>query len=426
MIEPKILKGTRDFGTEEMAKRLYVMNKVRTVFEQYGYGTIETPVIEYAETILGKYGDEGDKLTYNFEDNGGRKIALRYDQTVPFARYYAANYGALPSPFKRYQISRVWRADKPQKGRFREFYQCDIDIIGTNSLLAEIEVLKVFADIYKKLGLDMSKITMRINDRALMDSVMEKAGIPEEKRLEVIPAIDKLDKIGQDKVVLILKEIGLDKQQLEKIHLLLDTSGTNQEKLNRFEGYFTDTIRTILDLAKNSGLDENLIQFDPSLARGLDYYTGMILEVVYGDASLGSMTAGGRYDNLCGSFCKQEFSGMGASLGFERIMVIMEEEGLLDEVATSSQVLVSLFDDSDETTVYALSIYDKLHAAGISAEIYFGAAKLGKQFKYANRKNIPFVIVAGPDEMAANKVMLKNMQDGDQQEVLVDKLLEAF
>jgi len=426
MIEPKILKGTRDFGTDEMAKRLYVMNKVRTVFERYGYGTIETPVIEYAETILGKYGDEGDQLTYSFEDNGGRKIALRYDQTVPFARYYAANYGALPSPFKRYQISRVWRADKPQKGRYREFYQCDIDIIGTNSLLAEIETLKVFADIYKELGLDMSKVTMRINDRALMDSVMDKAGIPEEKRLEVIPAIDKLDKIGEEKVILILKEIGLNESQLEKVKLMLDTSGTNEEKLARFEGYFTETIQTILKLAKSSGLNDNLIQFDPSLARGLDYYTGMILEVIYGDASLGSMTAGGRYDNLCGSFCKQRFSGMGAALGFERIMIIMEEEGLLDEVALGSQVLVSLFDDSDETALYALSIYDKLHAAGIRAEIYFNATKLGKQFKFADRKNIPYVVVAGPDEMANQKLMFKNMQSGEQEELGVEELLSKL
>jgi len=422
MIEPKILKGTRDFGTDEMAKRLYVMNKVRRVFERYGYGTIETPVIEYAETILGKYGDEGDQLTYNFEDNGGRKIALRYDQTVPFARYYAANYGALPSPFKRYQISRVWRADKPQKGRYREFYQCDIDIIGTDSILAELEVLKVFVDIYKELGLDMSKVTMRINDRALMDSIMDQAGISEEKRLEVIPAIDKLDKIGEEKVVLILKEIGLNEAQLEKVKLMLDTSGSNEDKLARFDGYYTETIQKVLKLAKETGIEEGLIQFDPSLARGLDYYTGMILEVIYGDASLGSMTAGGRYDNLCGSFCKQRFSGMGAALGFERIIIIMEEEGLLNEVATSAQVLVGIFDDSEKTSLYALNIYDKLHDLGVSSEIYFGAAKLKKQFKYADRKNIPYVILAGPDEMNSKKVMLKNMKTGEQEELTLSEL----
>jgi len=421
MIEPKILKGTRDFGPEEMAKRLYVINKIRNVFERYGYGTIETPVIEYAETILGKYGDEGDQLTYKFEDNGGRNIALRYDQTVPFARYYAANYGTLVSPFKRYQIGRVWRADKPQKGRYREFYQCDIDIIGTKSLLAEIEVLKVFADVYRELGINMDEVSMRINDRALMDSLMESANIPEELRLKVISAIDKLDKIGEEKVISILEEIGLNPDQVEEVKLLLNREGNNNEKLSRLEKYNTDTISKILKLAKESGL-EDLINFDPSLARGLDYYTGLILEVEYQDAALGSIAAGGRYDNLCGSFCKQEFSGMGAALGFERIMIIMEEEGLLNNISPSSQVLVGLFDDAPETESYALKIYDQLHSDRIKAEIYFGAAKLKKQFKYADRKNIPYVILAGPDEMSANKLTLKNMLNGEQKELTLEEL----
>lgn len=422
IIEPKILKGTRDFGPEEMAKRMYVMNKVRGVFERYGYDTIETPVIEYAETILGKYGEEGDKLTYSFEDNGGRQIALRYDQTVPFARFYAMNYGNLPTPFKRYQINRSWRADKPQRGRYREFYQCDVDIIGTDSILAEVEILKVFSDIYKELGLDMGKIKMRINDRGLMDSIMDGVNVPVELRLKVIAAIDKLDKIGEDAVIDILTDLGLQDSQIDEIEKMLDRSGDNASKLERFKGYATAKIAKILELGYQAGLSEDILKFDISLARGLDYYTGMIIEVVYGDESLGSITGGGRYDNLCGSFCKERFSGIGAALGFDRIMVIMEEEGLLENVSLSSQVLVTQF--SEDTVEESLRAYDALHTAEINTEIYFDAAKMAKQFKYADRKNIPWVVVIGPDEAAKGVVVLKDMVNGEQEEMTIEQVIE--
>lgn len=416
MIEPKILKGTRDFGPQDMAKRMYVMNKIRSVFERYGYDTIETPVIEYAETILGKYGEEGDKLTYNFMDNGDRHIALRYDQTVPFARYYAANYSQLPSPFKRYQISRVWRADKPQRGRFREFYQCDVDIIGTESLLAELELIKVMSEVFSELGLDDVKI--KINDRALMDSVMEGVGIPSEKRIDVIRAIDKLEKIGPDKVVVEFEKLDLNDSQVEELKKMLIRSGGNEERLNRFEGYFTERVEKLLKLAFESGIDETKVHFDISLARGLDYYTGIIFEVVYGDESIGSICGGGRYDNLCGSFIKQEFSGTGVAFGFERIMVLMEEEGLLNEVATNSQVLVTVF--NEDTLEESIRACDGLRAAEVNAEMYFDADKMAKQFKYADRKEIPWVIVVGPDEAAKGVVVLKDMQNGEQEEMSLE------
>jgi len=416
MIEPKILKGTRDFGPEEMAKRQYVMNIIRGVFERYGYDAIDTPVIEYAETILGKYGEEGDKLTYSFEDNGGRQIALRYDQTVPFARYYAGNYGVLAAPFKRYQISKVWRADKPQRGRYREFVQCDIDIIGTQSLLAEYELVSVIRDVFDELGL--TEVMIKMNDRALMDSIMDGIGIESSKRLDVIRAIDKLEKIGPDGVAKEFEKLNLSDTEVEELKVMLVRSGSNDERLDRFDGYFTERIEKMLELA-----GDDRLHFDVSLARGLDYYTGLIFEVVYGDESLGSICAGGRYDNLCGAFSKKEFSGVGVAFGFERIMDLMEEEALLDDVALNSQILVTAFDE--DTVSESLKVYDALHEAGVNTEIYFDpGTKLGKQFKYADRKGIPFAVIVGPDEISKGVLVLKNLDSGDQEELNLSDLLK--
>lgn len=402
MIEPKILKGTRDFLPEEKAKRDHVIKIIRDVFERYGYDSIETPVIEYAEVILGKYGEEGDKLTYNFKDNGDRHIALRYDQTVPFARLYAKHWGELPSPFKRYEINRVWRADKPQKGRYREFYQCDIDIIGTDSLMCEAELAMVARDVFKELGL---KVVIRVNDRGLVDSVLDSAGIDPDLRVKVISAIDKLDKVGLEGVQNILKDV-ITAEQIEVVNNLLEA-----KSLEDLAEFSTIDLERFFELT--DGMD--ILEFDPSLARGLDYYTGLIFEVICPELNLGSICGGGRYDNLCGSFSKQEFTGTGIAFGLDRIMDTLEDLGKLGDIGLNTQVLVSVFDEDGEKD--SIKIYDELHKKGIKAEVYFGEAKLGKQFKYADRKGIPYVVIAGPSEIEKGVVMIKNMASGQQIEV---------
>ena len=407
MIEPRILKGTRDFLPAEKAKRDYVIGVIRSVFERYGYDSIETPVIEYAEVILGKYGEEGDKLTYNFKDNGDRHIALRYDQTVPFARLYAKHWGELPSPFKRYEINRVWRADKPQKGRYREFYQCDFDIIGTDSLMCEVELAMVTRDVFKELGLN---VVVRVNDRGLVDSVLDAAGIEVDKRVKVISTIDKLDKIGRDGVIKLLGELIEDAQVNEVVKLL------DAKSLDDLAEFATIDLERFFELAE--GVD--VLEFDPTLARGLDYYTGIIFETVCPELNLGSIAGGGRYDNLCGSFSKQEFTGTGIAFGLDRIMDTLEDLNLLNDIKLNTQVLVAVFDDDGEKD--SLKIYDTLHKKGINAEVYFGEAKLAKQFKYADRKGIPYVVIAGPSEIEKGVVMLKEMKTGDQKEISLDDL----
>lgn len=415
MIKPQILKGTRDFGQEDMSKRNYVKDTIRGVFELFGYDPIETPVIEYAETILGKYGDEGDKLTYNFKDQGDRHVALRYDQTVPFARYFAANHGELPVPFKRYEINRVWRADKPQKGRYREFYQCDVDIIGTDSILAELELIQIIHLSLNKLGL--KKFVIKINDRALMDSLMEKAKIEETARLSVIRIIDKLDKIGKSAVIEEFKKIELTAAQIKELEPILDCVGSNKEKLEKFKGLRTERVEKLLNLIEGTELEE-FVSFDVSLARGLDYYTGIIFETIIPDTGLGSVVGGGRYANLCGSFSKQEFSGVGIALGFDRIVDALEILGLFKNITINVEVLVTQFDDALENET--LKIAEVLRKAGINTEMYFEPVKLEKQLKYADKKGIPNVLIFGPEEKAKNICQVKNMETGVKTELKIE------
>lgn len=409
MIEPRILKGTRDFGPEDMAKRLFMLEKIRSVFERFGYDTIETPVIEYAETLLGKYGEEGSKLVYQFEDHGGRSIALRYDQTVPFARYVAMNYSQLPMPFKRYQISRVWRADKPAKGRYREFYQCDIDIIGTDTPLADAEVAAVIHDVYNELG--MPEVVIRVNSRKLMNAILSDVGVSEEHQPRVMQLIDKLDKVDAQTIQTEVAEVA-GEEQAEKLFALLMLEGTAEEKLAALEKYDTSEMENMLALAYKFGVPQEQLQFDLTLARGLDYYTGIIYEVVHPELDLGSICGGGRYANLTGMFTKQEFSGVGVAFGFDRTLVAMEELGLLDDVKLNAQVLVTQFDEN--STEYSITIMRELQKQGINAELYMEPAKLGKQFKYADRKLIPFVVVAGPDEQKESKATVRDMVSGEQ------------
>jgi histidyl-tRNA synthetase len=419
MITPKTLKGTRDFSQADMAKRNYVRDTIRGVFESFGYDPIETPAIEYAETILGKYGEEGDKLTYSFEDNGGRKIALRYDQTVPFARYFAANYGALTIPFKRYEINRVWRADKPQKGRYREFYQCDVDIIGTESIVAEVELAKIVYTSFKKLNIQ--KFCIKINDRSLLNDVLEKAEISNEDRVKCIRVIDKLDKIGYAKIVDELKDLGLMDSQIKILDILFKTEGTNREKIQQFNGFATKNIIEFLDYIEGTDL-ENYISFEPTLARGMDYYTGIIFETVIPETGLGSVAGGGRYANLCAAFTKQQFSGVGIGIGFDRIIDALEILDLFQNTKTNAEVLVTLFDEKLKTET--LKIADSLREAGINTEQYFQTDKLSKQLKYADRRGVGFVVIYGFDEKENESVMLKNMQSGKTKTIPLNKITE--
>ena len=418
-IEPKILKGTREFSPSDMAKRNLVMNKIRGIFEKFGYGEIETPILCPAETILGKYGDEGSKLTYNFETKGETKIALPYDLTVPFARYVAANYRDLPMPFKRYQIQRVWRAERPQKGRLREFYQCDIDIIGTRSLISEAEIAKMAVKVFLELGFE--KFTVKINSRRLMNSVLAKFGVETDDSMPVIRVIDKLEKIGKDSVVEELGKLGVkDAQGLVSVLQVEKDQTSTLEKLREYD---VTEIEEFLGYCENFGVDEKYLKFDPSLARGLDYYTGITYEVV-DDSGLGSLCGGGRYDDLCGLFCNEDFSGVGVAFGFERIMLALEEMGKLADIQQNSKVLVTLFDkDSKED---ALGIYSDLVEAGINSEVSFEPVKLAKQFKYANKKDIEFVVVCGPEERNKGEISVKSMKNGKQKTIPRNQLISYF
>ncbi|MBD3360993.1 histidine--tRNA ligase [Candidatus Peregrinibacteria bacterium] len=416
-IEPKILKGTRDFLPEDMAKRLLIMGKIRRIFERFGYDAIETPVICPAETILGKYGGEGEKLTYNFRDAGDRWIALPFDLTVPFARLVAANWRDLPMPFKRYQIQRVWRAEKPQKGRLREFYQCDIDIIGTKSLIAEAEIAKIMVEVFKELG--FINFIIKVNSRRLLNEILDSYKIPKEQSLEVIRTIDKLDKVGEQAVIEMLEEIGIKKAK--DLMKLLKPEKDNKSTFRKVSKFNIKEIDTFFKYCEKFDIPEKYLQFDPSLARGLDYYTGISYEVVSNDFNFGTLCAGGRYDNLCGLFCNEDFSGVGVAFGFERIVLALQEMNELENVGLNSQVLVTLFDKKSIND--SLSIYSELIEAGINSEVYFESDKLAKQFKYANKKQIPYVIVCGPDEAKNDEVTIKEMKTGKQETIHRDQMV---
>jgi len=419
-IDPKILKGTRDMLPLNMFKRNFVMDKIRSVFEKFGYDQIETPILNPAETILGKYGEEGDRLTYSFKDKGDKHLALPYDLTVPFARFVATNWRELPMPFKRYQIQRVWRAEKPQKGRLREFYQCDIDIIGTKSLLVEAEVAKTIVEVFK--AIDLPDIVIKFNSRRLINSVLSNLNVLEDKKIEIIRTIDKLEKIGPEKVETILKDAGI--KNAKEILQALKPGEKNIKTLENLSDYDTKEIKELLEYTKNLGIDEKYLQFDPSLARGLDYYTGIIFEVVDSKGEYGSLCGGGRYDNLCGLFSDQEFSGMGVALGFERIMLILEQLDAFKNIKSKSKALVTLFDES--SIADSLKLYSDLLDKDINCEVYFEPAKLDKQFKYANKKKIPYVLIQGPDEKKKGEITVKNMESGKQESMSLDKLGEYF
>ncbi len=451
MNKPSIPKGTRDFSPIEMAKRNYIFATIREVFALYGFAQIETPSMENLSTLMGKYGEEGDKLLYKVLDSGDflhgmtaddilsmptNKLAahlcekgLRYDLTVPFARYVVQHRDELQLPFKRYQIQPVWRADRPQRGRYREFYQCDADVVGSTSMLNEIELIEMIDEVFSRLGVS---VVIKINNRKILNGIAELVGA-REKMTDITIAIDKLEKIGLEKVNDELQAVGLSHEQVTRLQPLFNIKGTNTEKLaiiaqmlsNSPEGLKgIDETREILDGLERCSI-ANDIQFDLTLARGLNYYTGAIFEVKARDVEIGSITGGGRYDNLTGIFGLEGLSGVGISFGADRIFDVLNQLNLYPkEAIAATQVLFITF--GSEELAFCLPLARQLRKAGIATEVYPDAAKIKKQMSYANAKNIPFVVIAGEDEMQQKKVTIKNMTTGEQCLVDVCDIAEWF
>lgn len=449
--KPSIPKGTRDFGPIEMAKRNYIFNTIKEVYKLYGFQQIETPAMETLQTLMGKYGEEGDKLLFKILNSGDylNKIedeelaernasrlasklcekGLRYDLTVPFARYVVMHRDELQLPFKRYQIQPVWRADRPQKGRYREFYQCDADIVGSDSLLNEVELMQIIDTVFSRFGI---RIQIKINNRKILSGIAEVIN-EADKIVDITVAIDKLDKIGVDNVNEELRNNGLSEEAIERLQPIISLKGTNGEKLDTISKVLetseiglkgVEEVRFILDILKTTGL-KNEIQLDLTLARGLNYYTGAIFEVKALDASIGSITGGGRYDNLTGIFGLPGLSGVGISFGADRIYDVLNMLDLYpQESADATQLLFINFGEKE--TAYCLPIVAKMREAGIRAEMYPDNVKMKKQMSYANAKQIPFVALAGDMEIESGKVTLKNMRTGEQKMVLAEEVISMI
>ncbi|MFK7927853.1 MAG: histidine--tRNA ligase [Myxococcota bacterium] len=411
-------KGTRDFLPQEMTQRLQVIETIRGVFHQFGFDPLETPAIERIETLTGKYGDETDKLMFRIHKRGRDvtpgecDLALRYDLTVPLARVLAM-HGELRMPFKRYQIQPVWRAERPQKGRFREFYQCDVDIAGTVSPMADAECIAVADAALRALG--FSGYAIQVNDRRILGCFARRSGATDiAGELQVLIALDKLDKIGRDKVLAEIAGRGFDPAGLDALWSAMDTSGGSRDSLlNALEADLDEegragieTLRQVIELAVSMGVAPDTIRFDPSLARGADYYTGPVFEVSVEEPRIGSVAGGGRYDNLVESLSGRAVPAVGVSLGLERLLVVMDELGMLDARPTSADVLVTVF--SEETRWDSARAAASLREQGVSAELYVGDGRMKAQLKHANKRGYPWVLVVGPDEAAAGLVTLKN------------------
>jgi histidyl-tRNA synthetase len=427
-MKPRLYKGTRDFLPEQMIKRNYVIDIIKNIFEKFGFDPLETPAMELWETLSGKYGEEGDRLTYRFIDRGKREVGLRYDLTVPLSRVIAL-YPEISKPFKRYQIQPVWRADKPQKGRFREFYQCDIDIVGSTSMLADAEIISALYHVLRDLK--FKKFTIRINSRKILSGITEISGANLEKEAEVARSIDKFDKIGLKGVREELITRGIESRGADKILQVLDIEGSNKDRLRKL----TDLLKTsktglagikeiedLLNYLKMLEVPEQQILFDLYLARGLDYYTGPIYETVVDEPRIGSITGGGRYDNLIGLFSGQNQPATGSSIGLERIITVMDELKMFPEdLKTSVEVLITVFDAS--CLPYSIKIANLLRQENINCDLYSGESKLRGQFGLANDRNIPIAVVAGPDEIKINTVNIKNMRTGKQVNVPLENMV---
>ncbi len=447
MQKPSIPKGTRDFSPSEMVKRNYIFDTIKTVFKLYGYSPIETPSMENLSTLMGKYGEEGDKLLFRILNSGdflsnttkedfkdvsinrlSSKICekgLRYDLTVPFARYVVQYQNNITFPFKRYQIQPVWRADRPQKGRYREFYQCDIDIVGSNSLLNEFELINIINHVFNKLRIGA---TIKLNNRKILAGIAEYINAPE-LITDITTAIDKLDKIGLENVNTELLQKGLGKESVEKLQPVLLLSGSNNEKLSALKIVLKESeigmsgileIEEIFDLLRSFDGNTN-IELDLTLARGLNYYTGAIIEVKAYEVKIGSICGGGRYDDLTGIFGLKNVSGVGISFGADRIYDVMEQLDLFpDNVISTAQVLIVNFGKNEQN--HCLNVVNYLRDNNINTEYYPDAVKLKKQMGYANNKKIPWVVLIGEDEIKTGKLTCRNMMNGEQQELTKEEL----
>ena len=443
--KPSIPKGTRDFSPAEMMRRTYIFETIKSVFRTYGFAPLETPSMENLSTLLGKYGDEGDKLLFKILNSGdyaaglndeqvrtASKICekgLRYDLTVPFARYVVQHQNEISFPFKRYQVQPVWRADRPQKGRYREFYQCDVDVIGSRSLLNEVELIEIVERVFAKLGIN---VTLKMNNRKILYGIAEAIGHAD-KMMDITVAIDKLEKIGLDNVKAELAERGLEQEAIDKLQPILELSGTNAEKLAKLReviGCSETGVKGIEEMSEIFGYVERLglqlpIELDLSLARGLNYYTGAIFEVKAMDFAIGSICGGGRYDDLTGIFGLPNTSGVGISFGADRIYDVMVGLDLFPEEVnfTTKVMFVNL---GVEEQMASLGIIRTLRDKGIAAEIYPEAAKMKKQMEYANRRMIPYVVIIGSNELAERKATVKNMRTGEQACVAFEEVCDAL
>ncbi|WP_217961455.1 histidine--tRNA ligase [Muribaculum intestinale] len=447
--KPSIPKGTRDFSPVEMARRNYIFDTIREVFRLYGFRQIETPAMENLSTLMGKYGEEGDKLLFkilnsgnylksadhellNAEEPSGRLTSqlcekgLRYDLTVPFARYVVMHRNELQLPFKRFQIQPVWRADRPQKGRYREFYQCDADIVGSDSLVNEIELLQIIDEVFSRLGI---RIAIKLNNRKVLAGIAELIGAPD-KLIDITVAIDKIDKIGIDNVVVELRERGLSDDAVERLRPILAISGSLDERLSALSSLLADTpvgvagveeLRAVVSGVESLGMKAQL-DLDVSLARGLNYYTGTIIEVKALDVQIGSITGGGRYDNLTGVFGMPGLSGVGISFGADRIYDVLNTLDLYPENTSAASKVIFLNLGADESTV-SLKAAKMLRASGIAAEVYPDTVKMKKQMAYADAMRIPFVAIIGETELESGTVTLKDMEAGNQEAVALDDLV---
>ena len=446
--KPSIPKGTRDFGPLEMAKRNYIFNTIKSVYALYGFLQIETPAMETLQTLMGKYGEEGDKLLFKILNSGDflSKVSeeelqehnplrlaarlcekgLRYDLTVPFARYVVMHRDELQLPFKRYQIQPVWRADRPQKGRYREFYQCDADVVGSDSLINEVELMQIVDTVFTRFGV---RVCIKINNRKILSGIAETIR-EADKIVDITVAIDKLDKIGLDNVNEELRNDGISEEAIAKLQPIISLSGNNDEKLNVIAEVLKDSeiglkgveeTRFILDTLKSCGLN-NEIELDLTLARGLNYYTGAIFEVKALDVQIGSITGGGRYDNLTGIFGMPGLSGVGISFGADRIYDVLNSLDLYPKDAVNATQLLFI-NFGDKETAYCMPAVSKARVAGIRTEMYPDSAKMKKQMSYANAKHIPFVALAGENEMNEGKFTLKNMETGQQKLVSAEELI---
>lgn len=452
--KPSIPKGTRDFLPEEVIKRNYLMHTMRDAFQRFGYQPIETPSFENSDTLMGKYGEEGDRLIFKILNSGdylskvddtlykekdSQKItprisekALRYDLTVPFARYVVQHQNEITFPFKRYQMQPVWRADRPQKGRFREFYQCDADVVGSTSLWQEVELVQLYDDVFTKLGLHGA--TIKINNRKILSGIAEVIGA-KDKLIDFTVALDKLDKIGEEGVKKEMLTKGITEDALQKLQPLFSLSGTFNEQTEVLTALLSSSevgkkgleeLRFVVEQVQHIGLQSATLALDITLARGLDYYTGAIFEVAApSGVKMGSIGGGGRYDDLTGIFGMKNLSGVGISFGLDRIYLVLEELGLFPETAQeTTTVLFINFGDNEAR--YVQKALQTLRLKGIAAELYPDSAKMGKQMGYADKRSIPYVVLAGESEIAAENFTLKNMKTGEQQQVTLDELVATL